>query len=187
MGCCLGLPDAITAITFVALGTSMPDTFASGNAAQTEPYADACIVNITGSNSVNVFLGLGLPWMCAAVYWSTYGQREAEEKGWRERYRTQAWYTDEMAVGFAVQAGDLGFSVGVFSCAAVVCLGVILLRRRVHGVELGGPMVSRVLVVLLFVALWIGYIVASSLSSYGMLNDLSQNIGFFNDLLHDVF
>ena len=29
MGCCLGLKDTVTAITFVALGTSLPDAFAS--------------------------------------------------------------------------------------------------------------------------------------------------------------
>jgi len=29
LGCVIGLDDAITAITFVALGTSLPDTFAS--------------------------------------------------------------------------------------------------------------------------------------------------------------
>ena len=29
MGCCLGLKDVVTAITFVALGTSLPDAFAS--------------------------------------------------------------------------------------------------------------------------------------------------------------
>mmetsp|Transcript_26963 Transcript_26963/g.12618 ORF Transcript_26963/g.12618 Transcript_26963/m.12618 type:complete len:101 (-) Transcript_26963:363-665(-) len=32
-GCLLGLDDSITAITFVALGTSLPDTFASKTAA----------------------------------------------------------------------------------------------------------------------------------------------------------
>ena len=29
VGCCLGLLPAVTAITFVAMGTSLPDTFAS--------------------------------------------------------------------------------------------------------------------------------------------------------------
>ena len=48
-----GPHGGITAITFVALGTSLPDTFASKTAAQSEPYADASIGNITGSNSVN--------------------------------------------------------------------------------------------------------------------------------------
>jgi len=32
MGCVMGLKDPVTAITFVALGTSLPDTFASINA-----------------------------------------------------------------------------------------------------------------------------------------------------------
>ena len=32
-GCVLGIPPSITAITFVALGTSLPDTFASKVAA----------------------------------------------------------------------------------------------------------------------------------------------------------
>lgn len=68
-GCVIGLPDAITAITFVALGTSMPDTFASKSAAMLEKTADNSVGNVNGSNSVNVFLGLGLPWLIAAIYW----------------------------------------------------------------------------------------------------------------------
>jgi Ca2+/Na+ antiporter len=58
----------VIAITFVALGTSLPDTFASKAAAVGEKNADNAIGNITGSNSVNVFLGLGLPWLIASIY-----------------------------------------------------------------------------------------------------------------------
>jgi Ca2+/Na+ antiporter len=54
--------------TFVALGTSLPDLFASRGAAMNEKYADDAIGNVTGSNSVNVFLGLGLPWLIASIY-----------------------------------------------------------------------------------------------------------------------
>lgn len=68
-GCLLGIKPTVTAITFVALGTSMPDTFASKLAAINENYADCAIGNINGSNAVNVFLGLGLPWLLAASYW----------------------------------------------------------------------------------------------------------------------
>merc|ERR1711977_631473 len=75
-GCAIGMPDDITAITVVALGTSLPDTFASRTAAVQDPYADASVGNITGSNSVNVFLGLGLPWMVAALYWNSSGVTE---------------------------------------------------------------------------------------------------------------
>eukprot|EP00404_Azadinium_spinosum_P041659 CAMPEP_0180832096 /NCGR_PEP_ID=MMETSP1038_2-20121128/76664_1 /TAXON_ID=632150 /ORGANISM="Azadinium spinosum, Strain 3D9" /LENGTH=374 /DNA_ID=CAMNT_0022875287 /DNA_START=145 /DNA_END=1266 /DNA_ORIENTATION=+ len=80
-GCVLGVPDSVTAISFVALGTSMPDLFASLSAAREDETADASIVNVTGSNSVNVFLGLGLPWTMGAVYWKFKG-------------RTPKWETD---------------------------------------------------------------------------------------------
>lgn len=70
LGCVLGLKESVTAITLVALGTSLPDTFASMTAAKSADYADSAIGNITGSNSVNVFLGLGLPWAIAVSYWA---------------------------------------------------------------------------------------------------------------------
>uniref|UniRef100_A0A8C7YX85 Solute carrier family 8 member 1b n=1 Tax=Oryzias sinensis TaxID=183150 RepID=A0A8C7YX85_9TELE len=59
-GCTVGLKDSVTAVVFVALGTSVPDTFASKVAATQDQYADASIGNVTGSNAVNVFLGIGV-------------------------------------------------------------------------------------------------------------------------------
>ena len=70
-GCLVGLEDSITAITFVALGTSLPDLFASKAAATQERYADSSVGNVTGSNCVNVFLGLGVPWVIATIYWGS--------------------------------------------------------------------------------------------------------------------
>lgn len=72
-GCVIGLSDGVTAITFVALGTSLPDTFASKTVAVSDRTADNAIGNITGSNAVNVYLGLGLPWMIASIYWHIKG------------------------------------------------------------------------------------------------------------------
>ena len=69
-GCLIGLKKSVTAITIVALGTSLPDLFASKTAALNEKYADNSIGNVTGSNSVNVFLGLGFPWLIASLYWA---------------------------------------------------------------------------------------------------------------------
>lgn len=66
-GCLVGLEKTVVAITFVALGTSMPDTFASKLAAINEKTADSSVGNINGSNAVNVFLGLGLPWLIDPV------------------------------------------------------------------------------------------------------------------------
>merc|ERR1719409_2352473 len=107
LGCCLGIRNEITAITFVALGTSLPDTFASKSAAENDPYADAAIVNVTGSNSVNVFLGLGLPWMIGACVWA------GKEKVGGE--------TQLMPVG----ADGLDFSVIVFTICALLCVGTL--------------------------------------------------------------
>lgn len=127
-GCWVGLKDAVTAISFVALGTSVPglssqnhsqtverierswmnystilltdladcinsykqrtskskrkhlikawfstDTFASKVAAVQDKYADNSIGNVTGSNGVNVFLGIGVAWSMAAIYHAIKG------------------------------------------------------------------------------------------------------------------
>merc|ERR1719359_2372147 len=84
-GCCMDVPDLITCITFVALGTSLPDTFASKSAAIQDEHADASIGNVTGSNSVNVFLGLGLPWTMGALYWGGRGEDSPYNSKWAAR------------------------------------------------------------------------------------------------------
>eukprot|EP00658_Telonema_sp_P-2_P048972 TRINITY_DN3723_c0_g1_i7.p1 TRINITY_DN3723_c0_g1~~TRINITY_DN3723_c0_g1_i7.p1 ORF type:complete len:869 (+),score=224.76 TRINITY_DN3723_c0_g1_i7:158-2764(+) len=161
MGAAMGLEDSVTAITFVALGTSLPDTFASKTAAVGDPSADAAIGNVTGSNAVNVFLGLGLPWVVASFYWDSGA---GDEKKWLEKYcgtSPSAVDTPLSAcpnIGFAVPAGDLGISVGVFIGCATVCVGVICLRRKLHGAELGGPMFMRHLSAGIFVSLWFIYV-----------------------------
>ena len=86
LGCAIGLPESVTAITLVALGTSLPDTFASMTAAKNSEYADSAIGNITGSNSVNVFLGLGLPWAIASSYWSKNMTPNIRDEVTQERY-----------------------------------------------------------------------------------------------------
>ena len=39
------------------------------------------MAQVTGSNSVNVFLGIGLPWLLASFYW--YMQAGGYPKGFR--------------------------------------------------------------------------------------------------------
>ncbi|KAJ8341084.1 hypothetical protein SKAU_G00333750 [Synaphobranchus kaupii] len=115
-GCTIGLKDSVTAVVFVALGTSVPDTFASKVAAVQDTYADASIGNVTGSNAVNVFLGIGIAWSVAAIYWHMQGKP------------------------FVVQAGSLAFSVTLYTILAFLAVSVLLYRRRAHiGGELGGP------------------------------------------------
>merc|ERR1712150_162902 len=163
-GCVWGIPDAITAVTFVALGTSLPDTFASKTAALLDPYADNSIGNVTGSNSVNVFLGIGLPWMLGAVFWSMQGKGTDRWEEWRDKYifapgsSVVADHPDGNV--FVVLSGDLGYSVAVFSVAAVVSVGVIALRRLpLIGGELGGPTGIKYATSAFLVMLWFLFVI----------------------------
>lgn len=142
-GCTIGLKDSVTAVVFVALGTSVPDTFASKVAATQDQYADASIGNVTGSNAVNVFLGIGVAWSIAAIYHAANGEQ------------------------FKVSPGTLAFSVTLFTIFAFINVGVLLYRRRPEiGGELGGPRTAKLLTSSLFVLLWLLYIFFSSLEAY---------------------
>jgi len=74
LGCVFEIPNAVTGITLVALGTSLPDTFASMIAAKNGEYADSAVGNVTGSNCVNVFMGMGIPWVIASTYRESKGK-----------------------------------------------------------------------------------------------------------------
>ncbi|XP_046711194.1 sodium/calcium exchanger 1b isoform X1 [Silurus meridionalis] len=142
-GCTVGLKDSVTAVVFVALGTSVPDTFASKVAAIQDQYADASIGNVTGSNAVNVFLGIGVAWSIAAIFHQSQGRE------------------------FRVEPGNLAFSVTLFTIFAFICVATLMYRRRPDiGGELGGPRTAKVLTTMLFISLWLLYILFSSLEAY---------------------
>ncbi|XP_061626960.1 sodium/calcium exchanger 1-like isoform X2 [Phyllopteryx taeniolatus] len=142
-GCTVGLKDSVTAVVFVALGTSVPDTFASKAAASQDQYADASIGNVTGSNAVNVFLGIGVAWSIAAIY--HYSKNQV----------------------FRVDPGTLAFSVTLFTIFAFICIAVLMYRRRPEiGGELGGPPLAKTATAGLFFSLWLMYIFLSSLEAY---------------------
>ena len=103
---------------------------------------------MTGSNSVNVFLGLGLPWIIGSMY--------------------EASKNDENIKGYFVPAGSLGFSVVIFLICAIICLITLMIRRVVVGGELGGGEESggkfgRAASSAFLVFLWLIYIILSSL------------------------
>merc|ERR1712051_205416 len=75
LGCFINLKDGVNAIAFVALE---------------DETADNSVGNVTGSNAVNVFLGIGIAWTMAAIYWESQG------------------------LTFDVPVGSLGFSVTIF-------------------------------------------------------------------------
>jgi len=162
LGCCLDIKDSITAITFVALGTSLPDTFASKTAAVQDPFADASIGNITGSNSVNVFLGLGLPWTVGSIYWLMTGTEgtEAVHAEWALKYPDKVG-DPAFKNSFVVEAGNLAFSVGLFTINAILAISVLMARRKVYGGELGGPAGPQKATAVFLVFLWLVYVAGS--------------------------
>ncbi|XP_026296731.1 sodium/calcium exchanger 3 isoform X2 [Apis mellifera] len=145
-GCTLGIKDSVTAVAFVALGTSIPDTFASKVAACQDKYADASVGNVTGSNAVNVFLGIGVAWSIAAIYHALHGDK------------------------FRVKPGNLAFCVTLFCTEACLVILVLLLRRtKSIGGELGGPFVPKVITSLILFFLWVFYLIMSILEAYGYI------------------
>ncbi|KAF5828366.1 hypothetical protein DUNSADRAFT_17737 [Dunaliella salina] len=141
LGCELTLSPVMTGLTLVSVGTSLPDTFASRMATVHDDTADAAIGNITASNSANIFLGLGLPWIIAAGYY--YGKGEP----------------------FNVPAGDLGFTL-VLWCAGFGAMSTILAIRRFQGGELGGSVVAQRILMAWSIFLWLFFLVLSGVHSY---------------------
>jgi len=147
LGCFIYLKDCVNAIGFVALGTSVPDTFASKTAAIEDETADASVGNVTGSNAVNVFLGIGIAWTMAAIYWEAGGEE------------------------FIVPVGSLGFSVTIFCIEAVLAILILLLRRNpAVGGELGGPKLFKTISSSIFVFFWVFYVLISALEAYKVID-----------------
>ncbi len=103
---------------------------------------------MNGSNAVNVFLGIGLPWAMSA------------------------WYHYFRNGKFVVEKGSLAFSVTLFCSFAAVAVTLLMIRRLKFfgGGELGGPMKYRLISSFLFVLLWIAYLVLSGLENYCHIN-----------------
>lgn len=55
-----GVPDAVIAVTFVALGTSLPE-LVTAVTALIKGYADVSLGNIIGANTLNLLLVVGIP------------------------------------------------------------------------------------------------------------------------------
>jgi len=156
LGCFINLKDSVNAIAFVALGTSVPDTFASKTAAIEDETADASVGNVTGSNAVNVFLGIGIAWTMAAIYWQCYPDPENKDP--------------LSATQFHVPPGSLGFSVTIFCVEAFLAIMILLARRSpAVGGELGGPKSIKTITSSIFVFFWVFYVLISALEAYKVI------------------
>jgi len=66
IGCILGIEDAIMGVTFLALGTSMPDCLTSIFIARTG-RGNMAVCNALGSNIFDILLALSLPWALSTI------------------------------------------------------------------------------------------------------------------------
>jgi solute carrier family 8 (sodium/calcium exchanger) len=191
VGCCFDILPETAAITFVALGTSLPDTFASKAAAVMDPYADASIGNVTGSNSINVFMGIGLSWCLAAFKWQT---GDIEEAWVTRNFGPDSTLTESQKTNirdfvgtsgkgaFVTPAGTIWFNLMVFSVNAFCAIQHLYARRRKFGGELGGPkkgFFGQYFSAAFLLAQWFVYVVASIV--FARMGDAALSYGQITD------
>ncbi|KAL5701297.1 hypothetical protein ACHQM5_026647 [Ranunculus cassubicifolius] len=141
ISCVTGINGYVIAFTALASGTSWPDLIASKIAAERQTTADSAIANITCSNSVNIYIGIGIPWLIDTTY---------NYIAYREPLRIQ-------------NANGLSFSLIIFFITSIACILVLVLRRLTLGAELGGPRVWAWATSVFFMFLWVIFVVLSSL------------------------
>lgn len=147
ISCVTGINAYVIAFTALAAGTSWPDLVASKIAAERQTTADSAIANITCSNSVNIYVGIGVPWLIDTAYnLIAYGEPLHIEN-----------------------ARGLSFSLLVFFSTSVGCISILVLRRIVFGAELGGPRVWAWITCAYFMLLWLIFVVLSSLKVSGII------------------
>ncbi|XP_052196793.1 magnesium/proton exchanger-like isoform X2 [Diospyros lotus] len=147
ISCVTGINQYVIAFTALAAGTSWPDLVASKIAAERQTTADSAIANIACSNSVNIYIGIGVPWLIDTLY-------------------------NFIALGEPLRiknAKGLSFSLLIFFCTSAGCIAVLVFRRLTLGAELGGPRLWAWLTSAYLMVLWIIFVVLSSLRVSGIL------------------
>ncbi|XP_073066159.1 magnesium/proton exchanger-like isoform X1 [Primulina eburnea] len=147
ISCVTGIDPYVIAFTALAAGTSWPDLVASKIAAERQLTADSAIANITCSNSVNIYVGIGVPWLINTLY---------NYFAYKEPLRIE-------------NAGALSFSLLMFFATSVGCIGVLIYRRLTLGAELGGPRLWAWITSVYLILLWLIFVVLSSLRVSGVI------------------
>ena len=73
---------------------------------------------------------------------------------------------------FIVEDAALGFSVLLYSIAAIAAIALLMLRRKLAifgNAELGGTVTPKYVSGAILVTLWFGYVLLSSLQAYGKI------------------
>ncbi|KAG0475774.1 hypothetical protein HPP92_015460 [Vanilla planifolia] len=147
ISCVTDINPYVIAFTALAAGTSWPDLVASKIAAERQITADSAIANITCSNSVNIYIGIGIPWLISTSY-------------------NYVMYNEPL---YIQNATGLSFSLLVFFGTSAGCIVVLVIRRLILGAELGGPRLWAWLTSAYFMLLWLIFVVLSSLKVSGFI------------------
>lgn len=99
------------------------------------------------SNSVNIYVGIGVPWLINTSY---------NYFAYKEPLRIE-------------NAGGLSFSLLMFFATSVGCIIVLVFRRLTLGAELGGPRHWAWITSFYFMMLWLTFVTLSSLRVLGVI------------------
>ncbi|KAL6210376.1 hypothetical protein ACLB2K_015609 [Fragaria x ananassa] len=121
ISCVTGINPYVIAFTALAAGTSWPDLVASKIAAERQLTADSAIANITCSNSVNIYVGIGVPWLIDTAY---------------------NYFVHNEPLRIENAAG-LSFSLLVFFATSVGCIAVLVTQVRVRFLDDTNRLIMR--------------------------------------------
>ncbi|CDW75956.1 na ca-exchange isoform a [Stylonychia lemnae] len=119
--CVNQVSEAVVGFTILAIGVSITDIFALRRTAKKSPYiqglcgSDQTLGYLLGSVCVNIYLGLGLPWLVAIVY---VGVQEGQP--------------------YIISEGeDIYFSTLILAIVLATIIGIQFIRRWKSGGEIG--------------------------------------------------
>mmetsp|Transcript_10960 Transcript_10960/g.30285 ORF Transcript_10960/g.30285 Transcript_10960/m.30285 type:complete len:642 (-) Transcript_10960:85-2010(-) len=102
----LDIPDSVVGVTVSAAGTSLPNYIASKVAAQ-NGFGNQAVSNAFGSNTFNIMIGLGLPW----VLYTSFGTNFEPYSGLRD---------DGIGQSIVILAGFLLLFIVLMLCTGFV-------------------------------------------------------------------
>lgn len=131
----------------ILLNLIFPTTFSTRTTTATSSVNYMRIRLCSCSNSVNIYVGIGVPWLINTTY---------NYIAYKEPLRIE-------------NAGGLSFSLLLFFPTSVGCIVVLVFRRLTLGAELGGPRHWAWITSIYFMMLWLIFVTLSSLRVSGII------------------
>merc|ERR1711892_989046 len=144
-GCFTLSKDLLTGFVLISIFLNIPNLIAAKLAAAEEDTADLPLICLLSGNCFITYLGLGLPWLMASVYWAAQG------------------------IAFEMPVGSFGYCVAIFLFLAMIAFIILFARRCCAGGELGGNLVCKIITTVVFFILWVTLILQVFLEAYDII------------------